>query len=202
MDRYWLLTSTFYGNWLPGDPRGFVSRVRDLRIGDQLSMAQLTPSERPRRLEHDIPGTPCDADMPGLFRHAQDQLKGPVISLTLEHAEVLVQQLHETAGYRGWQLLAVAVMENHTHLVVGVPGDPDPEKVLGDFKAYGSRALNRRWGKPPNGTWWTYSGSKRKLADARAVRDAIIYVRDQWRPLIVWLSPEAVAMVQDRSAEM
>ena len=20
MDRYWLLTSTFYGNWLPGEP--------------------------------------------------------------------------------------------------------------------------------------------------------------------------------------
>src|SRR5437763_1061534 len=31
MDRYWLLSSTFYGNWLPGDPRGFVSRVRDRR---------------------------------------------------------------------------------------------------------------------------------------------------------------------------
>jgi hypothetical protein len=33
MDRYWLLTRTTYGTWLPGDVRGFVSRVRDLRRG-------------------------------------------------------------------------------------------------------------------------------------------------------------------------
>jgi hypothetical protein len=25
MDRFWLLTWTMYGNWLLGDPRGFVS---------------------------------------------------------------------------------------------------------------------------------------------------------------------------------
>lgn len=28
MDRYWLLTWTTYGTCLPGDPRGFVGRVR------------------------------------------------------------------------------------------------------------------------------------------------------------------------------
>ena len=29
MDRYWLLTWTTYGTWLPGDARGFVSNVAD-----------------------------------------------------------------------------------------------------------------------------------------------------------------------------
>ena len=29
--RYWLLTSTTYGTWLPGDERGFVGRVWDTR---------------------------------------------------------------------------------------------------------------------------------------------------------------------------
>jgi hypothetical protein len=29
MDRFWLLTWTTYGTWLPGDERGFVSEVRD-----------------------------------------------------------------------------------------------------------------------------------------------------------------------------
>ena len=51
-----------------------------------------------------------------------------------------------------WELLGVAVMAQHIHLVVGVGGDPDPEKIIGDFKSYGSRALNRRWGKPVNGS--------------------------------------------------
>ena len=28
MDRYWLLTWTTFGTWLPGDQRGFVGRER------------------------------------------------------------------------------------------------------------------------------------------------------------------------------
>ncbi|HKB02717.1 MAG TPA: hypothetical protein VKD90_10885 [Gemmataceae bacterium] len=187
MDRYWLLTSAFYGNRLPGDPRGFVSRVRDVRAGD-------APGTRH---EHDIPGTPVDADMPGLHRSAQGQLKGPPIRVNPEQAGALVPQFRETAGLRGWLLLAVAVVEDHVHLVVGVRGDPHPRKVLGDFKAYGSRPLTRGWGTPPSGTWWTYGGSKRKLPNTRAVRSAIIYLRDQPGALLVWLAPQALAMLAE-----
>jgi hypothetical protein len=133
MDRYWLLTTTFYGNWLPGDPRGFVSRVRDQRPDDPPT---------PVRREHDIPDTPYDAASPGLHRSAQQSLRGAPIQVDNEQAEVLLQQFRDTATYRGWQLLAVAILSNHVHLVVGVNGDPDPTKVLGDFKAYGSRALS------------------------------------------------------------
>jgi len=89
-------------------------------------------------------------------------------------------------------------MVNHIHIVVGVPGDPSPRKILGDFKAYGSRRLNRQWGKTPSDTWWTYDGSKCKLGDADAVRAAIIYVRDQLGALVVWLSPEAQAILAER----
>jgi REP element-mobilizing transposase RayT len=181
MDRHWLLTSTFYGNWLPGDPRGFVSRVRDVREGAAAAES---------RHEHDIPGTAYDEDMPGLYRSAQQQLRAAPVRVDKEQAEVLLKQFLETATFRGWQLLAVAVLVNHVHLVVGVPGDPDPTKVLGDFKAYGSRALSQRWGKPRSGTWWTYAGSKRKLADERAVRSAVRYVRTQERPLVVWVAPK------------
>ena len=64
MDRYWLLTSTFYGNWLPGDERGFVGKVRDA------SGVQAV---------HNIPGTPYDADMPRLAEFAANRLKCPPI---------------------------------------------------------------------------------------------------------------------------
>jgi len=180
MDRYWLLTSTFYGNWLPGDPRGFVSRVRDVRPEDDLA------APRGARHEHDIPGTPYDEDYLGLYEHARHLLKGPPVRVDRDQALALVEQFRQTASYRGWLLLAVAVMANHVHLVVGVAGDPDPTKVLGDFKAYGSRALNRRWGKPPGGTWWTYAGSKRRLSTEQSLQDAIVYVRDQPYALLVW----------------
>jgi len=181
MDRYWLLTSTFYGNWLPGDPRGFVGRVHDARPDDPLTIT---------RLKHNIPGTPYDEDLPGLYEASQQLLKGPPIRIDQEQAEVLLKQFQETAACRHWQPLAIALMVNHFHIVVGVPGDPAPTKILGDFKSYGSRALNQRWGKPPSATWWTYAGSKRKLADAPAIHDAVEYVRTQLYALIIWVAPE------------
>src|ERR1043166_2144069 len=101
MDRHWLLTSTFYGNWLPGDPRGFVSRVRDRRPDDEDCVV---------RLEPDIPRNPYDQDLPGLWQAALRQMKGPRILVTAEQAEALVTQFRETAAYRGWDLLAAAVM--------------------------------------------------------------------------------------------
>jgi REP element-mobilizing transposase RayT len=179
MDRYWLLTWTTYGTWLPGDSRGFVSNVRDAADASGLEV------------RHNIPGTPCDADLPGLEASARKSLKCPPIHLTRQQAELLLAQFRETAAHRGWVLLAVAVMANHVHLVVGVPGDPDPETLLRDFKSYGSRALNRHGGTPASGTWWTTSGSKRKLPHGEAVRSAVDYVvRKQAFPLLVWEATE------------
>ena len=82
-------------------------------------------------------------------------------------------------------------MANHVHLVIGAGDDADATKVLGDFKAYGSRALSARWGKPPAETWWTYGGSKRKLVGERAVLAAVEYVRNQECSLIVRISERA-----------
>ena len=79
-------------------------------------------------------------------------------------------------------------MRNHAHLVVGVPGDPDPANLLRDFKSYASRPLTRRRGKPRSGTWWTKSGSRRKLPDAAAVGRAIEYVRTQPNALGVYIN--------------
>jgi REP element-mobilizing transposase RayT len=181
MDRYWLLTWTTYGAWLPGDRRGFVGRLRD---------------ENGLPYIHNLPGTPCDADIQPLERAMRAAMKGPPIRLTTDHAQAAVAQFQETAAYRGWTLLAAAVMANHAHLVVGVPGDPDPEQLLHSFKSYASRVLNRRCGKPVNGTWWTESGSKRKLPDETAVRVAVVYVRDQPYPLLVWLPGAGEVMIQ------
>lgn len=184
MSRHWLLTSSFYGTWLPGDRRGFVGRVRDARPEDPAA---------PPRVEHDIPGTPYDEDIPGLERASAELMKGPPIYVEAAHAAILLGQFLETAAYRKWHLLAVCVMANHVHLVVRAPADADPTKVLGDFKAYGARALTARFGKPPSGTWWTSRGSKRLLRDEQAVAAAVYYVLyKQYNPLLTW-SPSGVA---------
>jgi REP element-mobilizing transposase RayT len=120
-------------------------------------------------------------------------MKGTRVLIDGEQAGVLFGQFRETAAYRSWALLAVAVMANHIHIVVTVTGDPNPSDVLGDFKGYGSRALNRKWGRRPNGTWWTEGGSKRKLPDEAAVLAAVAYVRRQHNPLVVWVGPTTPA---------
>jgi hypothetical protein len=84
-------------------------------------------------------------------------------------------------------LRAVTVLANHVHIVVEALSEVDPADLLADFKAYGSRALNRRWGKPTCGTWWTEGGSKRKKATAEAVAEAIEYVQTQPYALVVWV---------------
>jgi len=136
-DRYWLLTSTTYGNWLPGDSRGFVSNVR---VDDG-------PEVR-----HNIPGTPYDADLPPLQEHVQSKMTGDAVRLHTDHAVQLLDQFQEKVEHRKWRLFAVGIMANHIHIVIGVPGDPKPERLLQDLKSYGSRRLNRRYGKPKNGT--------------------------------------------------
>ena len=184
--RSWLLSNTYYGTWLPGDERGSVTSVRDRRPEDP-------PSDF--RFEHDLPGTPYDDEMPGLRAAALEQMKGPPVYFDLEKAEIVFAQFQETARYRGHVLRAIAIMSNHLHFVVQVEGDPDPARLLADFKAYGSRALNRRFGKPPSDTWWTTKGSKRILKDERALANAIHYVLyEQPKPLLVW-SPETGRLV-------
>ena len=170
-DRYWLLTSTTYGNWLPGDSRGFVSNVR---VDDG-------PEVR-----HNIPGTPYDADLPPLQEHVRSNMNGDPVRFDVDHAVQLLEQFQETARYRKWRLFAVGIMANHIHIVIGVPGDPPPKILLKSLKSYGSRRLNRLFGNRESGTWWTESGSKRKLPHDRAVLAAIQYVVDQEYPLLIW----------------
>ncbi len=175
MDRYWLLTWTTYGTWLPGDDRGFVSNVRD--------------KEGPE-VRHNTPGTVPDAKHRGLWLTAKLKMKGQVVYLSAEHASIILEQFRETARNRGWELLAVAIMANHIHVVVGIPGDPEPDSLLRDFKSYASRRMNKAFQRPASGRWWTESGSRRKLPNEAAVFAAVAYVRNQQYPLVVWV-PES-----------
>lgn len=173
MDRCWFLTWTTYGTWLPGDARGFVGPVWD--------------DEKDRLVIHNQVGTDFDRNMPALAKASQQKLKCSPIYLNVAQAECVAKQFEETARYRQWRLWAYAVMRNHVHLCLGVPGDPEPENILRDFKAYASRSLNKHWSRPASGTWWTESGSKRKvpLTD-EDVASVVKYIREQEFPLIVW----------------
>jgi REP element-mobilizing transposase RayT len=172
--RAWLLTWTTYGTWLPGDKRGSVTRVRE--------------SDAPRK-EHDEPGTPYDGPMPALRDPARAMMKGPPVLLSHRQAEVIKAQFIESALYRGWRLLAAAVMRNHVHLVVVADDAVDSAELLKTFKSYASRALNAQFPRPQAGRWWTVSASRRSLPDERAIQDAVRYVREQPAALVVYVAP-------------
>lgn len=101
------------------------------------------------------------------------------VYLMKENAERLLIQFYETCDIRKCLLVGTAIMANHMHIILGVPGDPDPDGLLRVIKAYGSGALNRSFEKPKSGTWWRKGGSKRKLPIQVALLNAVQYLRDQ-----------------------
>ena len=131
-------------------------------------------------------GSPIGDPVGSLRDHATEQLNGTPVYLQASHAEPLFEQFCETASYRKWRLLAVAIVSNHIHIVVNVHGDPEPDTILRDFKAYGSRKLNGSFRRPESGTWWTDSGSKRKLDTEKSVEHAVAYTMNQEGALFTW----------------
>jgi len=179
------LTSTTYAQWLPGDARGFVSNV-DVG-GNHLE-------------RHNRYGTPFDADMPQLRQSAKERLKGEPVVFNQKQAEVLFGQFCETARIRHWTLIGVAIMFNHVHILIEVGDDANPDDVMRDLKSYGSGALNRTFGKPKSGTWWTTSGSKRRKTSS-AIPEVIKYLKRQPNPLVLWINPNYDIQSQEPEAQ-
>jgi hypothetical protein len=99
VDRYWLLTWTTYGTWLPGDERGFLGAVRQKSDSTQAT--------------HNQPGTEYDRERSRLEGFAKATQKRPTSRLTPDQAAAVCIQIQATAAMRQWKLFAVAVMANH-----------------------------------------------------------------------------------------
>ncbi|HEX3149599.1 MAG TPA: hypothetical protein VHR66_16105 [Gemmataceae bacterium] len=184
MDRHWLIWWTTYGSRVAGDARGFVSNVAAVDGG--------------REVRHNAPGTDCDRNMPRLERYVRDRMLDDPFELTIKQAEVVVGQFLETTRIREFELHAAAVMVDHTHLLVGVPGDPDPEHLRELYKSWATRALKKHWELPRSGTFFTKGGSVRKKADETALTAAVIYVtREQPDPLVTYIGERWRAFVED-----
>lgn len=171
----WLITSTTYGTWLPGDKRGFVGPLRDSQGSQQI---------------HNEFGTKCDRDIPRLRAWAETQLKNPPIYLNAEQATAVLAQFRETCDYRRWKLVVTAVMPDHFHALVTIPEEVDSTKILNDLKSYASRRLNKLWKKSESGTWWTESGSRRRKSTEKAIVNAVRYVFNQNGWLARWTHPD------------
>ena len=166
---YLFITSTTYAQWLPGDERGFISRV-DSEI-------------------HNKYGEAFDANVPWLKKDTASRLKGEPILFNSKHAKVLFEQFQETVAYQHWMLYGVAIMPNHVHILLETSDDTEPEKAAGTLKSYGSRRLNVVFGKPKSGTWWTAGCSVRRKT-TESLPNVVRYIKNQHNSLLIWVAPE------------
>lgn len=115
-------------------------------------------------MEHDL----------SMMAAAFHRMSEPPYLLHRETREVVLEALREVCSHRGWTLFAAHVRSNHVHVVV--EGEAPPEKMMKDFKAYASRALNRTEGP----RWrWARHGSTRWLWTDEDVRSAMRYAVEE-----------------------
>ncbi len=122
---------------------------------------------------HNVPGTPF-VD-PSEARNAAKKAQMNDLPYGMDHPqrEVVLATIREVCAYRKWRLLAVHVRSTHVHLVV--EADAEPEKIMGDLKAYASRCLSEAGFDERGRQRWARHGSTRYLWITEAVEDAIDY---------------------------
>ncbi len=148
----YFITFSTYGARLHGDERGSVDR------------------------NHNIAGAPLLPADAELQRNRNALMTDPEYRLENPERETVVASVLQHAEFRGWSLLAVHVRTTHVHIVVR--GDTTPERMMTEFKAYATRALDRQAGGAKR-KHWARHGSTRWLNTEESVRCTIEYTVDE-----------------------
>ena len=103
------------------------------------------------------------------------ELKESPFEMNEAGRKLVLAAILEVCRYRHWHARAVHVRTSHVHAVV--TSAASPERIMNDFKAYASRALNRAGiGRQ---RYWASHGSTIYLWTHDQVVDKVSYVRDQ-----------------------
>ena len=141
----YFVTFTTYGTHLPGDSRGSWDR----HVGRLLTQSALETSAKQL-----MPQSPFRLE------HVEDRL-------------MVRDAIVQVCRHREWRLIALHVRFEHIHGLVQAEG-ATPEKVIGAWKAYASRALKVRW--PNRQHFWARGGDTRTVQGP--VDRVIAYVLD------------------------
>ncbi len=153
------ITWTYYGTWLPGDDRGYVSNTLQLS-GDYL----------PRQ---NRPNTPYTRSDPLTSERSKELQKWPTVYLNREQALLVAKSIVEGASQRRWYIAEAAIMAAHTHVVImNCPADGSSVRRV--LKGVAQAKLSAANGVPRR--WFTQGGSDRYKNDARSIENAIQYV--------------------------
>jgi REP element-mobilizing transposase RayT len=118
----------------------------------------------------------------------RQQMTDPPYEMDCDRRRVVLAAILNVCRHRGWTLHAVHVRARHVH--VAVSGAQTPERMMNDFKAYASRALNASGFDHPKRKRWTRHGSTRYINDETYLAAAINYVLNkQGEPMERWPEP-------------
>lgn len=148
--KAYFLTWTTYGVRLHGDERGSVDE------------------------NHNVYGTPFVTPNFRYENLRRNQLAEEPLLLDAAMRGAVEHSLQQHAEYREWFLHSWNVRTNHVHVVVAAVIEPG--KMMGQFKAYASRALREAGIIGDRKRVWTPRGSKKWLFTDEHVRDCCNYV--------------------------
>ena len=99
---------------------------------------------------------------------------------------VVLRAIRKHCLVQEWTLHVAHVRSNHVHAVV--TAEERPEVVMGQFKAYASRALNQASGLRRKR--WSHHASTKYLWNWKSVASAVAYVREQQgKPMALYVNP-------------
>ena len=152
------ITWTTYGNWMPGDCRGWRRKLTNRQAANQ---------------------PPPDTNggyqpQPKLEAWCRDQMKGDAVLLSPTDRETVELAIREHCQYRKWYLFAVNPRSNHIHVVVRA--DAKPKAVRDQLKANSTRHL-RQQAKPLDAVkTWTTGGDIEFIDNQDDLEQVIRYV--------------------------
>ena len=148
------LTWTCYGQWLQGDPRGYVDR------------------------QHHAPGEPYPHNNPQYYNASANRMTEPPCWLTDDQRRTVTRAVREAAAHRGWNLLTINAQPDHVHVAImarGITG----KGVIQALKTWATMCLNRSGGGRTH--WWTAGGKVETIFNEQKMAEVIDYINHTQR---------------------
>lgn len=139
-----------YGTWLHGHEEGSVDR------------------------RHNVPGTPYIPKRPAWQAYERELMRGDSVVFSDAQRDVVRIAIEGVAEYRSWRIHALNVRTTHVHIVVAASNKP--ERVMNDFKAWGTRRLAEAGLLGPGARVWARHGSTRYVNSEQSFAAACEYV--------------------------
>ena len=151
----WHITWGTYGTRLHGGERPTVDRAHNQR------------------------GEPFMEYDPELEERKRRQMKSPPVHLTREQQAFMQTLIPDLCKHGGWDLRICAADHDHVHVLLDIDTRIHGERARRLLKRWLTQAMNEKWPRPANGTWWAEEGSNRPVKDESYFNSAYRYIEKQ-----------------------